>query len=417
MVPSLPSSDCHVRNAHTCRAAVLTPRARGAVATVIAEGSGVTALVQQLFQPASGKPLAQYPCDRIVFGHWQAPQASGARIGRGEELVVCRRTPTLIEIHCHGGSATVDQVLNSLVAAGCRTLSAAQWTLSRAEDRLIGEARLALAHARTLRVAGVLMDQYRGALSHALRGAIDLTRAGDVPAARRALVDLLAWSSCGLRLIHPWRIALVGKTNVGKSSLLNALLGYQRSLVDPAAGTTRDILTALTTVDGWPVELIDTAGSRVAASDVEREGIARAERQGAIADLVLVVSDVSTAWTRDDEAWVSISPIEPIILHNKVDLCTSIPLDRPAGLATSARTGAGLPELVEVVARRLVPRPPPPGTAVPFLKHHCEEVQLALQALSESAGEQACGLLQKLLTVPQGEADTMTDYILPGNSR
>ncbi len=204
----------------------------------------------------------------------------------------------------------------------------------------------------------------------------------------------------GLRLIQPWRIVLVGRANVGKSSLLNALLGYQRSLVDHAAGTTRDILTALTTVDGWPVELADTAGSRAASSDVEWEGIARAERHVATADLVLVVSDVSTAWTPEDEQWVSISPNEPIILHNKIDLHPSIPPDRPAGLATSARTGAGLRELLEAVARRLVPQPPPPGTAVPFLEHHRQGLHLAARALDESADDHARRLLEELLQVP-----------------
>lgn len=383
---------------------MLTPHGRGAVATVIVEGHEATAIVQRLFEPASLQPLAEHPCDRIVFGHWQPPQVADALAGRGEELVVCRRTPTLIEIHCHGGTAAVDQVLASLTVAGCQTLSATQWTLDRAADRLVGEARLALAQARTLRVAGILLDQYRGALSHAVQCVIRQISARQFSPARRSLRELLAWSTCGLRLIQPWRIALVGRANVGKSSLLNALLGYQRSLVHPAAGTTRDILTAVTSVDGWPLELADTAGSRVASSDVEWEGIARAERHGATADLVLVVSDVSAAWTREDEHWVSISPNEPIILHNKIDLHPLIPPDRPVGLATSARTGAGLRELLEAVAGRLVPQPPPPGTAVPFLEHHRQGIQLAAQALDESAGDHARRLLEELLQVPAGES-------------
>ena len=131
---------------------------------------------------------------------------------------------------------------------------------------------------------------------------------------------MLAWSNFGLRLINPWQIVLVGKTNAGKSSLLNALLGYQRSLVDHAAGTTRDVLTAVTAVDGWPVELADTAGSRAAASALESEGISRAAQRVASADLVLVVSDVSTAWSEEDDRWVRIAPHAPIIVHNKCDL-------------------------------------------------------------------------------------------------
>ncbi|MHB8971887.1 MAG: GTPase [Pirellulaceae bacterium] len=413
----LPPFECHSGTPATCRAAVLTPRGRGAVATVVVAGADATPLVQQLFQPASQKPLAECPCDRIVFGHWQAPSVAGQSTCPGEELVVCRRTPTLIEIHCHGGTATVEQILASLSAAGCPTRSAAEWTLERAADRLVGEAKLALAQARTLRVAGILLDQYRGSLSRAMRRAMEQVSVGEFQAAQQALRDLLARSQCGLRLIHPWHIVLVGKANGGKSSLSNALLGYPRSLVDRAAGTTRDILTATTTVDGWPVELADTAGSRVASSDVESEGIARAERHVAVADLVLVVSDASTTWTPEDERWLSLCPSEPILLHNKSDLLVSLPLDRPAGLATSARTGAGLPELLEVVARRLVPHPPPPGTAVPFLEHQRHGIHLALQALEESNGDRARRLLEDLLTVSAADARLASLGVFQGSPR
>ncbi len=200
---------------------------------------------------------------------------------------------------------------------------------------------------------------------------------------------MLAWSNFGRRLINPWQIVLVGKTNAGKSSLLNALLGYQRSLVDHAAGTTRDVLTAVTAVAGWPVELADTAGSRAAASALESEGISRAALCVASADLVLVVSDVSTAWSEEDDQWVRIAPHAPIIVHNKCDLVASVPPDRPTGVATSALTAVGLSELLEVVAKRLVPNSPPPGTAVPFLEHHRQGLALALQALETGAAERA----------------------------
>jgi tRNA modification GTPase len=374
----------------TCHAVVLTPRGRGAVATVVVDGPDATAIVDQLFQSAVSRCLGQFPCDRVVFGYWRAPLVSGeASACRGEEVVVCRRGAERIEIHCHGGSAAVDHVLATLAAAGCRTLSAADWMLGRASDRLIAEARLALARARTLRVAAVLLDQYRGALSRSVAQAIDHISAGRLPAAQHTLHTLLAWWNVGRRLINPWQIALVGKTNAGKSSLLNALLGYQRSLVDRAAGTTRDVLTAVTAVAGWPVELADTAGSRAAASALESEGISRATRRGAAADLVLVVSDVSTAWSEEDDRWVRIAPHALIIVHNKCDLVASVPPDRPTGVATSARTAAGLSELLDVVAKRLVPNSPAPGTAVPFLEHHRQGLSLALQSLQEGADERA----------------------------
>lgn len=382
----------------TCHAAVLTPRGRGAVTTVVVDGPSATAMVGQLFQPAAGRRLDQFPCDRIVFGYWRAPRAAGeVPACGGEELVVCRRSAERIEIHCHGGSAAVDQVLDTLAAAGCQTLSAADWMLGRGPDRLIAEARLALARARTLRVAAVLLDQYRGALSRSVVQAIQYINAGRPSAAQHTLHTLLAWSHFGQRLIHPWQVVLVGKTNAGKSSLLNALLGYQRSLVDHAAGTTRDVLMARTAVAGWPVELADTAGSRAAASDLESEGVSRAARHLATADLVLVVSDVSTAWSDEDEQWVRIARQAPIIVHNKCDLVTSIPSARPTGVVTSAMTAAGLPELLDVVAQRLVPSVPPPGTAVPFRAHHEQELTLALQALDAGIPDRARRFLHELI--------------------
>jgi hypothetical protein len=114
---------------------------------------------------------------------------------------------------------------------------------------------------------------------------------------------------------------------------------------------------------------------------------------------------------------VSISRSEPIILHNKSDLLASLPPDRPEGLATSARTGAGLPELLEVVARRLVPHPPPPGTAVPFLEHHCQGIHFALQALDESAGDRARRSLEELLMVPMGGVGVSSHAIFQGPQR
>src|SRR6185503_7750192 len=111
---------------------------------------------------------------------------------------------------------------------------------------------------------------------------------------------LLALAEVGLHLTTPWRVVFAGPPNVGKSSLVNALLGYPRAIVYDQPGTTRDVLTASTAFDGWPFELRDTAGLRdgISLDSVEVEGVARARAQIATADLVVFVHDRSAGLDR-----------------------------------------------------------------------------------------------------------------------
>lgn len=400
MTERLPTANPVAAGPCDCRAAALTPRGRGAVATVTVAGPEAVAVVDRLFHSAAGQPLAQFACDRIVYGHWRALETRGAiPTCDGEELVVCRRSAERVEVHCHGGTAAMDFVLGTLAAAGCPTVSAADWLLSSAPDRLIAEARLALAEVRTLRTAAVLLDQYRGALSRTTVEISQQLAVGEIAAAQQTVQTLLNWSRFGRRLTTPWRVVLVGRANTGKSSLLNALLGYRRSLVDMMAGTTRDVLTATTAVAGWPVEFADTAGSHPDADHLDREGVARATRQVATADLVLVVSDASSAWTEDDQRWVQSAPHAPLIVHNKRDLVLAVPTDRPTGMATSAVTTAGLSELLQMLGRRLVPRHPAPGAAVPFRERHVQTLAEILQAIKAGNLHSAQGLLRELMGV------------------
>jgi tRNA modification GTPase len=183
-------------------------------------------------------------------------------------------------------------------------------------------------------------------------------------------------------LTKPWQIVIAGRPNAGKSSLMNALVGYERAIVYSEPGTTRDVLTAAGVIDGWPVEFVDTAGLRAAAGPIEAEGVARAEHRIEEADLVLFVADTTAAW---DEAGyehvarlASRRPEEPnndarlIIVHNKIDIAGEPGSDRPAGIAVSAKTGAGLPALCGTISGALVPEPPLGGAAVPF---HTKQVE------------------------------------------
>ncbi len=166
--------------------------------------------------------------------------------------------------------------------------------------------------------------------------------------------------------------------NVGKSSLANALAGYTRSVVAPTAGTTRDVVTTMLAIDGWPIELSDTAGLRAAAGTVEAEGVARARAAAAGADLRLWLLDGSAApvWPDDGAAaWRSVV--------NKTDLPPAWDwAGVPDTMRVSALTGAGLPELCAAISRWLVPAPPVAGEAVPYTPDLCDVMAWASPAPS-----------------------------------
>ena len=283
-----------------------------------------------------------------------------------------------MEVHCHGGAAAVQSIVGSLVAVGGKSVAADQWVVEQERDRLVADARRALPQARTRRCAAILLDQYRGVLSRAVVAARQSCVQQDHHTACQLLQELLDWSRFGQRLTQPWQIALIGPTNAGKSSLINALLGYQRALVCQQAATTRDILTDITAIDGWPVEVADTAGLRVAESHVESEGIRRARQRAAAADLVLLVRDASQPGEQEIAPWLAQLETPPLMVHNKSDLVNAIPPYFPSGIATSALTGAGLVELAQAISQRLVPTPPRPDTAIPFLLHHARQLSIAL---------------------------------------
>ena len=380
-----------------CRFATLTPPGRGAVASIAVFGHGAREVVARLFTPVAGRSLLDYPVGRVVVGHWPARgEDAGATNSPGEELVVSLRAPDQVEVHCHGGMAAIGAIVRSLEQEGCQAGQPVDWLRSQESDRLVIDARQALTQASTSRTAAILLDQYRGALSDA------------VDAIRRALVDsqtgtalrqlerLLNGTRLGEHLVRPWQIVLVGKTNVGKSSLINALLGYQRALVYHEAGTTRDILTDVTAFSGWPVELADTAGLRTAGDGIESEGIRRARQRAAQADLLLVVSDVSQTWTQDDAPWRASSSRAVILVHNKFDLVEAPPQDRPAGLLTSATTGGGIAELIDAITEHLVPNPPLSGTPLPFLPEHGQMLRNAWEAANAGDSQRAALILTQL---------------------
>ena len=398
----------------------LTPPGRGAITTVLVEGPGAVGLLERQFHANSGRLLSSYDPDQLVLG----------RFGRepGEEVVVRCRSDQSVELHCHGGHAAVAMIQEALVEQGGRIVAWQDWVAGHQQDRITAAAHVALAEARTERTAAILLDQYHGALRRALEEIEAALRNRDTPTARERIETLLARAAVGRHLTRPWRVVLTGKANVGKSSLINALLGYTRAIVHPTPGTTRDVVSATTAVDGWPIELSDTAGlpapdaakegpgagpaektpsetaGRQSDEVLQRAGIERARERLSGAELVVLVFDASRPWSEADGALIEAWP-GGLVVHNKCDLPPSHEWDiekappngqggRPAGLSTSAVTGEGVEALGRAVAARLVPDPPPQGAAVPFTAPQLEQLagyRLKAVGEQESAGPPAEG--------------------------
>ncbi len=358
---------------------LLTPPGRGAVATLLVEGPGAVEAVEGVFRPSGGQALSSFEPDRLIFGHIGGPS--------GEEAVLRRRSPQSVELHCHGGLAAAAMVENALSERGCRPVAWRDWAAQAVDDPIQSAALVALAEARTARTAAILLDQYHGALRRAIQGIRHSLETGDLQGARREIDRLLRRASLGQHLTRPWQVVLTGPPNVGKSSLVNALLGYPRAIVDPLAGTTRDVVTATTALDGWPVEFSDTAGVRPSNTPLEEAGMLLAEEQAAKADLLVVVLDACRGRCAEQEGLVRSRP-DALVVYNKKDLVAEGDPRAYPGLLASAHSGEGILELAGAIWRRLVPDPPNPGDAVPCTLPQTEWIEKIGATLSggDSAG-------------------------------
>ena len=383
---------------------LLTPVGRGAVATVRVDGPAALAWVERCFVAASGRSLAAIQPDRIVYGRWDG--------GEGEDLVIGRHEATCVEIHCHGGRAASERIVATLMAQGAVRRSWREWLNLHAKDAIESEAIAALAAAKTQRAAACLLDQHSGALLREVAAIIQLVECGaerDEILAR--IVTLHGRGHIGCRLVESFRVVLGGPPNVGKSSLLNALVGYSRAIVYDAPGTTRDLVTATTAVDGWPVELCDAAGWREAANEIEAAGVNLARSAFAEADLRILVLDASQPIPAKAADWLARWP-DVILVVNKCDLVEASQPLQSAGDAfsgaifVSAVTGSGLDSLLGEMGVRLGRGAPLPGDAMPFTARHMERLAAAAAAVNEGGGERALRVLQSLLFPAPRDADS-----------
>lgn len=368
---------------------IATPPGAGGIGIVRVSGADALDIARAVFRPARGGELGEMASYTARYGHIVA--ADGAVID--ECVLLCMRAPhsytgeDTAELQCHGGTAVLREVLLRTWEAGARPAEAGEFTkraflngrldLARAEGvmELIAAKSARAARAARERAAGALSSQIKGIRARLL-GAVAHIEAGidfpedDIPEARTAalaadiaaasedVARLLAGAEAGRILREGLKTVIVGRPNVGKSSLLNALLGMERAIVTDVPGTTRDVIEEQILVDGIPLRLLDTAGLRAAEDAVERIGVARTEEQIADAELVLAVFDGTAPLTAEDCALMERlrdAAADIIVLCNKEDrtpvltVADFAALNAPV-LFISARTGTGLDALRSAIA-------------------------------------------------------------------
>ena len=370
----------------TC-VACLTPPGAAAIAVLALRGPAAWNVVRAFFRPLSttGPGLPDLPeIGRLWLGRL------GTDLADEVVLTVKEWVPEpWVEISCHGGPEVIRWLLEALTSRGVIACSWSDFLRQVSVDPLQAEAAIALAGARTLRTAAILLDQYHGAFRAAVLAILTAFQAGDVLGAEDLLDRMARHIPLGRHLTVPWQIVLAGAPNVGKSSLLNALAGYQRSIVAPTPGTTRDVVTMSGAIDGWPVELADTAGVRSESVSLEGQGIERARAAAASADLCLWVLDASTPPVWPEPSW---GPVRLVV--NKVDLSAAWDLSQaPDAPHVSALTGQGIADLCQFLSEKLVLDPPLPGAAVPFTSWLCEMVSAAHDQCRARHIEQAMALM------------------------
>ena len=378
-----------LRNDTIAAVATAVAPGEGSVAIVRLSGPRAEAIARSLFV-APGSQV--WDSHRVLYGHVVDP-ATGERVD--EALLLLMRAPRsftredVVELHGHGGLVAVQRVLELVLAAGARRALPGEFSqrafLNGRLDLTRAEALTQLVSARSRRAAQLAMAGLDGGLQQQLAGLrsqlldqlaelearvdfeedlppLDATGVvAQLRSVRTALERLVSEAQQGELLRQGLRVAIIGRPNVGKSSLLNRLSQRERAIVTDLPGTTRDLLESELVLGGVPLTLLDTAGIRDTDDRLEQLGIERSRAALAAADAVLLLFDLSAGWTQADEALRQLVPADAVLLiaGNKADLADPVDLAqpgegaqpakvRPSGepLRFSARSGMGVDQLV-----------------------------------------------------------------------
>jgi tRNA modification GTPase len=369
-------------------AAIATPPGEGGIAVIRISGADAENIATKIFARAQGKN-GRLASHRLYHGEIHEPQ-SNCMVD--DVLLTIMRKPRsytgedVVEIHCHGGAFLSRKILGLALSQGARQAEPGEFTkrafLNGKMDLSQAEAVLDLIRARTDKAAALALTQARGELSkwvHGLReelldilvqveAAIDfpeeeieLLKRPDVIQKignlRSEILDIISSYEWGRLFREGARVCICGRPNVGKSSLLNALLGQERVIVTPVPGTTRDVIEEAINLDGLPVVLWDTAGLRETDDQIEQMGVNLSRQYLEKADALIVVLDGSTRLTQDDEVLLrNVEARKVLIAVNKDDLPQVLSpedLSRFSDSRTIVRVSAKSGEGINVLQKKL----------------------------------------------------------------
>lgn len=396
-------------------AAIATGSSLAAIGIIRLSGPEAIAVLDRVFVPAHGGSMAGREDRKLVYGRLldrggETLDLCLATVSRGPASYTGEDTA---ELQCHGSPTVLREGLLSLFAAGARQARAGEFTrrafLNGRMDLVQAEAVIDLIDAQTPQAARLAASQLDGAVSRRTEAVYDSLTAIcshyhavlDYPdediepfeledyrrtlrEGEQALTALLATWRRGALVKNGAAAAIVGRVNVGKSSLLNALVGYERAIVTDHAGTTRDTLEERVVLGGVLLRLTDTAGQRETDDPVERIGVERARSAAQSAELVIAVLDGSTPLEEGDRAILdeAAAAERSIVLLNKSDLPAAFEL--PGALRISARTGEGLDALEARVAELFPPEKGVSAGEVLTSARQADAVSRALDYLRET---------------------------------
>ncbi len=374
-------------------AAVSTPHGQGAIGIVRMSGPAAVSIAKKIFQRPSHKAAQDttWESHRAYYGAFTDP-VSHEPLDYG--LLLYMQNPRsftgedLVEFHCHGGHYLVERILRICLEQGARLATAGEFSqrafMNGKLDLTQAEAIMDLIHSPSQQALQMAAHQLEGHLSDPIRQVrqvmigllaeieanIDFPDEVDPPDTKQMLAGvkqalsqiehMLSTSDAGKIWKQGVKLALVGEPNVGKSTLLNALLRYERAIVSNIAGTTRDTVEDDYNLRGIPVRIVDTAGLRETRDEIESIGIARSEQALKQADLVLFMSDARQDLPPDVKQHMDTLPTQKVVrVHNKADLMPDAPAKsvRKEGeiehVWISALENTGIEALEEMLYARL----------------------------------------------------------------
>jgi tRNA modification GTPase len=354
--------------------AVSTPPGRGGIGVVRLSGADARTIASKilkfpgdfLWRPWTAALAELSDVDQVVVTYFAAPRSYTAE--------------DVVEIACHGSPVVLRFALERACGFGARLAEPGEFTLRAYLNGRIdlpqAEAVRDLIDATTLYQARIAAQQTAGSVSRRVKPVkeqllqlitileagvdfaeddVDFASSAQIEISIRPILDavkiLIASFAFGKLVQQGFTLAIVGRPNVGKSSLFNRLLEQDRAIVTDIPGTTRDLVSETASVEGIPVKFVDTAGIREGQDTVESLGIERSYQAMADADLTLVVIDASAPLGPEDEALIARAEGKRLVVANKCDLAQS-----PRGLPVSALTGQGIPELRRAIVDAIAPR-------------------------------------------------------------